>query len=654
MRIKYAFIFFLLFLSHFAIAQDTDLKKLIENLKDADSGGRIQALCLFFDSNVHKRDLKAFDYFLSEGYKIAERDNDKDFTNYLDFYNRLRAIMLITDDDPQIRETKMPKIIEEVLKHYQSVGDEHFIALCNAYIGHYYFIVKEYEKSLEKLLVADEGFKKVGYNRFPDIGKHLHGMALVFYFFRHYDKVAELMEISAQMPPYFQNLHIQRYNTLGAAYSHLKQYEKAADAFLKTKETALVYKDTFWVAYATQNLANTFLERGNYQQALSLYKSNLKSIEQYKRASQREYSQYILGMAKTYVFLNDLPKARKYLEMINYKKISDTSEPMFLFGITYQDINFWINVYDVQHRYHRALKDYKKAYLYADSLYSVKYKIDSLFNGLEVQVAQKRIEAQDKQYENDKKEAIIASKNQQMILIGSLLCVIIFGSVMLFRKNRQINLQNKIINKQVTDLSKTLEQKQVLLSELQHRVKNNLQHVISILEIQKESVDFNNIEELIRGNQNRIHSMALLHKKLNVADNVNDIDLRKYIIELAELVKESYDNQKRKISLNTTCEVSTISIEKALPIGLIITELVSNSMKHAFKRRSIGIINIEISKDEISGQNRLYYSDNGDGFDFNKTSKKGLGQEIIKGLIDQLGGTVTAKSDNGFELTVEF
>ncbi|HMR18509.1 MAG TPA: sensor histidine kinase [Sphingobacterium sp.] len=258
------------------------------------------------------------------------------------------------------------------------------------------------------------------------------------------------------------------------------------------------------------------------------------------------------------------------------------------------------------------------------------------------------------QYESGKKEAVIKSREQQLFFIGSLLAVIILGSVMLIRKNRQINKQNRIINTQLGELTKTLEQKQVLLSELQHRVKNNLQHVISILEIQKESVDFNNIDELIRGNQNRIHSMALLHKKLNVADNVNEVDLKRYVTELVGLVKESYDNHKKKISLHIKCDIESISIEKALPLGLIITELVSNSMKHAFKKRSAGIIRIEITKDEILGQNKLYYSDNGEGFDFNVTSEKGLGQEIIKGLIDQLDGNVEAKNDNGFELTVDF
>ena len=159
------------------------------------------------------------------------------------------------------------------------------------------------------------------------------------------------------------------------------------------------------------------------------------------------------------------------------------------------------------------------------------------------------------------------------------------GNAILLDKNREINLQKDKIEK-------TVEQKQILLSELQHRVKNNLQYVISILEIQKESVSYSNIEDLIRNNQNRIHSIALLHKKLNVDESVNDVDLKRYANELAQLVKDSFENQSKNVSLYITCEVESLIISKAMPIGLIIVELVSNSMKHAFTQQPNMVLSI--------------------------------------------------------------
>jgi len=380
--------------------------------------------------------------------------------------------------------------------------------------------------------------------------------------------------------------------------------------------------------YVVMGLLNSKI--GKYSESSFYY---LKSLAFWKKISNfQTIANMYDNVATNYI------KAGKFKEALIY---SDSAM------IYYKDMFVYHKYYLVEQRarIYKELGVMDSAYHYLQLAYDDREKAH---NEAELSTTKKLEE----QYQNAKKEVTIKSKNQQMFFIISLLGIIAFTSVMLYRKNRQINRQNKIIGEQLINLSKTLKQKQVLLSELQHRVKNNLQHVISILEIQKESVDFNTIDELIRGNQNRIHSMALLHKKLNVADNANDVDLERYISELAELVKDSYDNYQKKITLKMQCNVKNISIEKALPIGLIITELVSNSMKHAFKKRSIGIIKIEISKDQNT--NKLYYFDNGDGFDFNKSSEKGLGQEIIKGLIDQLNGDVDAKNNNGFELSIKF
>lgn len=330
------------------------------------------------------------------------------------------------------------------------------------------------------------------------------------------------------------------------------------------------------------------------------------------------------------------------------------------------------------------LKDYTSALVYNDSAYkyfdntTIYYKyftpkiraicydklnnIDSAYyylkqaNKLEIERYQKeevvKTKNLEEQFENDKKQTQIENKNRQMFLAVILLAVITIGVVLLIWQNRKIKQHNKVINAQVAELSKTLMQRQLLLSELQHRVKNNLQHVISILEIQKESVTFNNINELIRGNQNRIHSMALLHKKLNVFENVNDVNLEKYVTELSGIIKDSYATSAKQVTLIVKCDIKLISIEKALPIGMIIVELISNSMKYAFKKQKTGIINIAIT--ENSDGKKLYYSDNGCGFDFNKVNKKGLGMEIVKGLIDQINGTVSTTGTNGFEILIQF
>lgn len=258
------------------------------------------------------------------------------------------------------------------------------------------------------------------------------------------------------------------------------------------------------------------------------------------------------------------------------------------------------------------------------------------------------------QYQNEQNYMIIKNKNIQLILLSVLLVLVIYSVLMLLLKNKKIQKQNKIINNQIIVLEKILEHKQILLSELQHRVKNNLQHVISIMEIQKESIDFNNIEELVRENQNRVLSMALIHKKLNINENVNEVNLKTYIKELSSLVVDSYENLHKNVHLSLQSNIEKITIEKALPIGLILVELISNSMKYAFNKQSEGAIFISIN-DGISNQKKtLYYSDNGSGYDFYQPVEKGLGVSIIKGLIDQLDATVQTNQKNGFEISLQF
>ncbi|MBP7500616.1 MAG: sensor histidine kinase [Chryseobacterium sp.] len=455
-------------------------------------------------------------------------------------------------------------------------------------------------------------------------------------------------------------------------------YEKAQNFELTNLYLNKAYKT--YKAYHLEELYSTYcIRRSSYYRFINKFdlmysyaRQAEKYAEKYQNKKDLEDSYLLMGVY--------MSKNKNYAKTLEYSfkilKLNKKNYHRSKIALDYNNISY---VYVI-------MKDYPKALLYSDSAYvfyndadlmykdylsESRYKAfeglgntDSAYHyfkqyhdNIQVLTAKEeklKIKKLENQYQSDKREDTIKDKDNQMILIGSLLAVIAIASILLFGKNRQINHRNKIINQQLGELTQLLKQKQFLLSELQHRVKNNLQHVISILEIQKESADFNNIEELIRGNQNRIHSMALLHKKLNVSDNVNDVDFTRYITELSEIVKESYDNHQKKINLNINCEIETITIGKALPIGFIIVELISNSMKHAFKNRNIGIINIEITEGKNGQKNKFYYSDNGDGFDFNQTNEKGLGLEITKGLIDQIDGIVETKTDNGFELIIYF
>lgn len=241
------------------------------------------------------------------------------------------------------------------------------------------------------------------------------------------------------------------------------------------------------------------------------------------------------------------------------------------------------------------------------------------------------------QYENDKKEAVIRTQNLGLYISIVLVLAITIISLILYRKNTKIRNQNSLINHQIEQLQKFLDQKEVLLSELQHRVKNNLQQVISLLEIQKESLDYNDVEEIIRQNQNRIQSMALLHNKLSYTETNAKIDFQNYLDDLVVLVYHSYSMDGRDIEIETYSDFHDISIDDAVPLGLILVELVSNSMKHAFQGKNKG--KIQIHARQFNSKRIIEYKDDGIGIKKNVNSR-GLGLEIINGLVDQINAKI--------------
>lgn len=289
------------------------------------------------------------------------------------------------------------------------------------------------------------------------------------------------------------------------------------------------------------------------------------------------------------------------------------------------------------------------AYIYLDKYHKLKIAELNSRDGIEIKNISEK-------YESEKKEALIKTKNQQFNYIVGLLILVVLGTSVVLFKNHTIKSQNITINRQLNELNEMLEIKKTLLSELQHRVKNNLQNIISLLEIQRESINFNNIDELVRENQNRIHSMAILHQKLDISKNIDHINLKDYVIELAALVRDSYLHINKNITLDINCKVEELSIQKAQPLGMIIVELVSNSIKHAFIRQSTGKISIFIENNSNHTDIQMHYADDGIGFDTEESRENGLGLGIIEGLTDQLNGNTTIDHlhKKGFAISINF
>lgn len=201
----------------------------------------------------------------------------------------------------------------------------------------------------------------------------------------------------------------------------------------------------------------------------------------------------------------------------------------------------------------------------------------------------------------------------------------------------------------------SLREKEVLLEEIHHRVKNNLQVVSSFLRLQSAHVQDPAALEMFTESRNRIQSMALVHEKLYQSADLSRVDFAEYVRSLSSLLVSSYRARAAAVTLRTKVDNVMLGIDVAVPLGLVINELVSNCLKHAFPSGRTGEVRVELRPAEAGG-NLLIVADDGVGFpadtDFRKTDT--LGMQLVCALTEQLGGSIELVADGGTEFRIRF
>ncbi len=221
---------------------------------------------------------------------------------------------------------------------------------------------------------------------------------------------------------------------------------------------------------------------------------------------------------------------------------------------------------------------------------------------------------------------------------------------------------NEELRKEVSERKKaeeminhSLQEKVVLLREIHHRVKNNLQVISSLLNLQSASIDDPKSLEIFRESQSRVRSMALIHEKLYQSKDLNKIEFDEYINTLVRDLFTSYNVDPDKIVLNCNLEGIFLGVDTAILCGLIINELISNSLKYAFPNGKMGEISIGLTKSTNNGYT-LVVRDNGIGFpeniDYRNTDSLGL--QLVTTLTDQLGGNISLNRNGVTEFKITF
>ena len=278
-------------------------------------------------------------------------------------------------------------------------------------------------------------------------------------------------------------------------------------------------------------------------------------------------------------------------------------------------------------------------------------------------------------YQTEEKENQIAALNQQATLeqanlkqatlvknltIAGIIAVVIIAGL-LYRQNRLKQKNNNVITHKNEQLQQFLSEKEGLLSEkewllkeIHHRVKNNLQIVMSLLGSQSEYIESGPALTAIQDSQHRVQAMSLLHQKLYNSENVSSIDISVYIRELVSYLADSF-NTGQRIRFELAIEQLEMDVSQAVPLGLILNEAITNSIKYAFPNGRKGTVLISLSNTTMLHY-LLVISDNGIGMPTDSKNKKSgsLGMSLIEGLTEDLHGNFSMENKNGTTLKISF
>lgn len=421
-------------------------------------------------------------------------------------------------------------------------------------------------------------------------------------------------------------------HVLGNNLVALNQFEIALPYFKKSVEIGEKYGFYNNLSDSYIALAELYIQIEDFQNAEISGKEALKYAELLQNEFMVVRSLYSLGKLKNQE--KDYESAIIYLER-SIRTATVQFGDLYYLGLIYHDLS---RALEGAGRSHEALQAFKKFNEFNKLVFN---------SDAENRIAQLQTEMDFNQKENTILLQVEKLKRQEIIQIFTLV-LIGFMVIFLFILYR-IFLKRK---KYSMLLEKQNKEKEFLLKEIHHRVKNNLETISSLLALQTAQIENQELHDIMLESQNRVHSMGMIHQNLYQGDNLAAIEMKHYFENLGKFVIDSFDATDQ-ISLSVSMEALELNVERAIPIGLIVNELITNSLKYAFPGHREGKITISLYQN--NAHLYLHFADDGIGMDTkSKIKGTGFGTQLIKLLTQQLDGKMTLSTQFGTEVYFEF
>ena len=498
--------------------------------------------------------------------------------------------------------------------------------------------------------------------------------------------------LSKLYPKKIQLSQAYNYSSLALAKSNVHDYEGTLESYMISQniiEDIDLKEADRLKAINIGNMANAFLELGEYDKARDYANNSIVLRKQYDMTSSLAFSYLTLGRVehglKNYTkALDYLNKAKKgFVESNNSKNAYETDlfrvkcfidQKQFALAEKHLIILKDDTISSVSPLVkYEMLKVYAKLYKEQGQLVeanellleSLKHQEAILFNRsknaiidfisfYENQRSHFDHKFKTYQFEEERKKMALVMKNEtqkKKLIYSALGIVMFFLCLVIFLVYRAYSRKNKMN----AELLKLVSQKQVLLQEVHHRVKNNFQITSSLLSLQERQESGDKAKTVLSGLKGRIKSMSLVHEMLYQKDNIEAIEFSGYVKELISSINDSYGLSTENVNIEVKSNPIFFKLDKAIPMALILNESITNALKYAFKPSEKGKINITVT--ELNdGYCMVSIKDNGVGIPeeiLTDTSEK-IGLDLIKILGDQIDGEVNIRNNDGAEISVVF
>lgn len=439
-------------------------------------------------------------------------------------------------------------------------------------------------------------------------------------------------------------------NLMGISRIHVKKkdFKQAIVELEKAEKIYLQIDSEEGVAKVNLAYAKLYKESGKLRKALSSGAKGLSALEKIDNKVELLQAYLIVGETqyRLDLFSEARSNAKKALEMMEASESKKTK---------YKALK-------LLYRIEKKVGDIDKSFYYSERALKIheeileedRSKVAELYkNKLGLEVRDQEIEYLNAKntFLNEKsnlsEEKLRWNRWFNSFAIGGILSLIlvVFFAIRNLRNQKQLN---KVLSSQ-RDAAEALNfERETMLKEIHHRVKNNLQVVSSMLKLQAYEVDDEGVKNVFESAQNRIHTMALIHQKMYGVKDLKEINSKEYISELVSNIQKT-DLEFLKVEMNLDFEPLRMTIDEIIPIGLLVNELLSNSMKHAFTKVENPKIRISMKKNDKGVA--LIIGDNGVG---DKSSEDGLGKELISSFVEQIDGEMERLDEPGTAYKVQF